>query len=164
MPGSGPSRLRDFHQAIRPLPVGTHVAEGTVNFFLRNLGIGASQNGRGFTFCRFEQLAIADEVRNLKARQPGLTGPEEFAWTAELKVKLGDLEAIIGTDHGIQSAFTLLRNFAPGHQNAMRFGRAAADASSQLVKLRQSEALGMFDHHYGRVGNIHADLDHRRGD
>ena len=36
---------------------------------------------------------------------------------------------------------------------------AAPDATAQLVKLRETEALGMLDHHQAGVGHIDADLD-----
>ena len=39
--------------------------------------------------------------------------------------------------------------------------RAPAHASAKLMHLRQTEALGLLDQHHGRVGNVHADFDHR---
>src|SRR5215813_13856865 len=32
------------------------------------------------------------------------------------------------------------------------------------MELRKAKAVGMFDDHHGRVGNIDADFDHSRGD
>ncbi len=32
------------------------------------------------------------------------------------------------------------------------------------MKLREPEALGMLDHHHGRLRHVDADLDHRGGD
>ena len=41
---------------------------------------------------------------------------------------------------------------------------AAADAAAQLVQLREPEALGVLDHHDGRLRHVDADFDHRGGD
>ena len=49
-------------------------------------------------------------------------------------------------------------------QQAGRRLGAAPDAAAQLVELRQPEALGVLDHHDGRVRHVDADLDHRGGD
>ena len=49
-------------------------------------------------------------------------------------------------------------------QQAGRALGAAADAAAQLVQLRQPEALGVLDHHHGRLRHVDADLDHRGGD
>ena len=46
----------------------------------------------------------------------------------------------------------------------MERSAAAADAAAQLVQLREAEALGMLDHHHGRLRHVDADLDHRGGD
>ena len=49
-------------------------------------------------------------------------------------------------------------------QQAGRVLGAAADAAAQLVQLREAEALGVLDHHHGRLRHVDADLDHRGGD
>ena len=41
---------------------------------------------------------------------------------------------------------------------------AAPDAAAELVELGDPEAIGVEDHHHGRVGHVDADLDHRGGD
>ena len=46
----------------------------------------------------------------------------------------------------------------------MGFGGAAADASAELVELREAEAFGVFDDHDGGVGDVDADFDDRGGD
>ena len=33
---------------------------------------------------------------------------------------------------------------------------------AQLMQLREAEALGVLDHHHGRIRHVHADFDHRR--
>ena len=40
------------------------------------------------------------------------------------------------------------------------FLRPAPDAPAQLMQLGQSELFGVFYHHQGRVGHVHAHLDH----
>ncbi len=46
----------------------------------------------------------------------------------------------------------------------MRFLRAASDAATQLVELRESETFGVFDNHDGCVWDIYTDFDHGCGD
>src|SRR2546423_7818108 len=38
------------------------------------------------------------------------------------------------------------------------------DAAPELVQLRQTKALGVFNYHHARIGNIDADLEHSRAD
>src|SRR4030042_1104983 len=45
----------------------------------------------------------------------------------------------------------------------MRLMLPAADATAELVELRQSESLRTLDDHNRRVGNIHADFDYGSG-
>src|SRR5699024_1165237 len=52
---------------------------------------------------------------------------------------------------------------AAGHQQTQaRFG-AAADASAQLMQLRDAEAVGVHDHHDRGIGHVDADFDHGGG-
>ena len=44
-------------------------------------------------------------------------------------------------------------------QDAMRFLPSASDPAAKLMKLRQAEAIGVFDHHHRCVRNVHADFD-----
>ena len=46
----------------------------------------------------------------------------------------------------------------------MRGPAAASDAATQLMQLRQTEPLGIVDHHDGRRRYVDANLDHRRRD
>ena len=50
-----------------------------------------------------------------------------------------------------------------GEQHAVAFGLAPAHTAPELVELRQAEPLGVFHHHAGGIGHIHAYLDHRGG-
>ena len=58
----------------------------------------------------------------------------------------------------------MLGDARPGDEDAVAFGCATADAAAKLVQLREAEALGMFDHHDGGVGNVDADFDDGGGD
>jgi hypothetical protein len=51
-----------------------------------------------------------------------------------------------------------------GHQDAVALCGAAADASAELVHLREAEALGVVDDHDGGVGDVDADFDDGGGD
>src|SRR6202022_3184048 len=121
-----------------------------------------SDGGRGFAFSSFEQLTIADEIRGLEAGHSSLTCAEEFSRAAKLEVEFGDLESVVGANQGIQPALSVFRNLSPGHEDAIGLGGAPADASAQLVKLGETEALCVLDHHNRGIGHIDSDFDHRR--
>src|ERR1700690_330787 len=93
--------LSYLYQSVGFLPVGAHVTEGAVDFFLRNLFAGAGQDGCGFALGGFEKLAVADQVGDLEAGHASLAGAEELARTAQLEVEFGDLEAVGSADHGV---------------------------------------------------------------
>ena len=81
-----------------------------------------------------------------------------------LQVFLGDAEAVLGV---AQDREPRLGGFAERRlveQQAGRVAGAAADAAAQLVQLREAEALGVLDHHDGRLRHVDADLDHGGGD
>jgi len=40
---------------------------------------------------------------------------------------------------------------------------ASADSAPELMKLRQAETVGAFNHHNAGIGNIDADFNHRSG-
>ena len=76
-------------------------------------------------------------LATVKAGHAGLARAEEFAGSAEFEIKFGDLEAVAGADHGLEAALAFFGDFAAGHENAVRLGSAAADASAKLVELRR---------------------------
>ena len=49
-------------------------------------------------------------------------------------------------------------------ENAVGFAAAPAHPAPQLVQRRQTVPLGVFNHHHGGVGHVHAHLDHGGGD
>src|SRR5262245_17276318 len=96
-------------------------------------------------------VAVAHEVAGAQLGQPGLPRPEEISRPAQLEVALRDREAVARRGHRLQP---LARVIGPGrliHQEAVRFPLAAPDAAAQLVQLRETEPLGVLDHHDGRV-------------
>ena len=56
------------------------------------------------------------------------------------------------------------RDARAGDENAVAFGRAAAHAATQLVQLREAEALGVLHDHHGGVGHVDANFNDRGGD
>ena len=46
-------------------------------------------------------------------------------------------------------------------QQAVTFDRPSPHATSKLMELCQSKALGIIDNHHAGIGNINADLDDR---
>src|SRR6202162_4202994 len=129
-------QLAYFDQAIGFMPVGAHVAQGSINFFFRDFFVGARQYRGRFALGGFQELAVANEVGDLKARHAGLTGAEKLTRTAQLKIEFGNLETVGSTNHGAETAFAVLGNFPAGHEDAKRFRGAPANASAKLVQLR----------------------------
>src|SRR5258708_696909 len=71
---------------------------------------------------------------------------------------------IVGERKGFEAGACFVGHADRADENAVGFLRAAANASAKLMQLRQAEALGMLDDHYGGVGNIDADFDYGGGD
>src|SRR6185369_835935 len=132
-PATTQTALSDLYQTVGFLPVGAHVAEGAVDFFLRYVLVGAGQDGGGFALGSLEKLAVADQVGDLEAWHTGLASAEEFTRAAQFEIELGDLEAVGGADHGVKAAFAILGDFSAGHENTERLGGSAADASAELM-------------------------------
>src|SRR3954451_23986005 len=105
-------------------------------------------------------------MRELQIRQAGLPRAEQLAAAAKLEVDLRQLEAV-GRAHerfetldgGVGQVLARARD-----QKAVRLLRSAADASAQLVQLREAEAVGFLHDHDRCVRDVDADFDHRRRD
>ncbi len=115
--------------------------------------------GEGLAPRLLEHGAVPEEIGDAELGQSGLPRAEEVAGPAQLEVDLGDLEAVIGSGHGGDPAFGVLRGRA-GEQDAVALPRAAAHPAAQLVELGEPEALGVLHEHDGGVGHVDADLDH----
>src|SRR5882762_5696995 len=121
----------------------------------------------------FKEFAVANRIGYVKTHFAGLPSAEKFSRPAQLQISFGNFKTVGGAHHGIEPR---LRNFviggrgaADGHsdrrdENAMGFLRAATDASAQLMKLRKTKSLGMFDDHDGGVRNVDTDFNHGCGD
>ena len=111
-----------------------------------------------------EQGPVHFDTRDAEARHAGLAGAEHVAFTTQAQVLLCDAEAILGLAQDFDAGLGGLAERRAVEQKTGRALTPAADSSTQLMDLRQAEALGMLDHHHGRLGNIDADLDHGGGD
>src|SRR5579885_3390656 len=143
---------------IAALPMRGKGAKDLAEFRVRSGGFG---EGKGFAAGELENFAIAEWIGDVKAEVAGLACAEKFAGAAKKKVGFGDFEAVGSADHGFETRFRSLCHVAGGDEYAMRFFCASADAAPQLMKLRKTEAIGVFDDHNGGVGHVHADLDDR---
>ena len=104
------------------------------------------------------------DARDAEARHAALPRAEHVAFAAQAQILLGDAEAVLGLAHDLEARLGGLAERRPVEQQAGRALAAAADAAAQLVQLRKAEALGMLDHHDGRLRHVDADLDHGGGD
>ena len=93
-----------------------------------------------------------------------MPGAEELAGAALLEVELGEREAILSLDHGVEAEVGFGGDGGAGDEDAEALGGAAADASAELVELGEAEAIGVFDDHDGGVGYVDANFDDGGGD
>src|ERR1700676_611900 len=126
--------------------------------------VGVFGQGEGFAAGLLEEFAVAERVGYLEAEVAGLAGAEEFARAAQLQIGFGDFESIVGADHGVEAGAGFLGGADGSDEDAVGFFSAAADASTELVQLREAETLGVLDDHYCGVGNVDAYFYYRSGD
>ena len=101
-------------------------------------------------------------IRQPELTKAALSGTQDFAAAAQLQIFFGNQKTVFGLFHDVK---TLMSGFAQGlpvKQQTSRRLKPAFDSSAQLVQLRQSETLGMFNHHNGGFRHIYADFNHRR--
>src|SRR5215469_4612350 len=120
-----------------------------------------SQHGCGLALRHFQQLPISDNVGDAKAWHSSLPRTEEFSRAPDFQIEFRDFESIVGSRHGVEALLALLADLAAGHQDAIRFCAASADAAPQLVKLCQSEALRVLDDHDSSIRYINANFNDR---
>src|SRR6185369_13207935 len=84
--------------------------------------------------------------------------------SAQFEILLGNNKAVTCLRHDAQPFLGDNGFLIAGQKYAETLLGATSDTSAQLMKLRQSESLGMFDHHHRRIRNVNADLDHCRRD
>ena len=106
-----------------------------------------------------EQLDVLGQPREAERLHARLAGAEHLPLAAQLEVDLGELEPVAVLGERAQP-----RRLLRPEQQAQRLVLAAADPAAELVQLRDPVAIGVLDEHHGRVRDVDADLDHRRGD
>ena len=94
---------------------------------------------------------------------PRLSRTQEIARAANLEIRIRDLEAVPGRSHRPKSRFALLAA-APGNQHTLPAIPATPDAPTKLMKLGETKAFGVLDHHQRRPRLIAAHLLDRRRD
>ena len=102
--------------------------------------------------------------RDAEAGQAALPRAEQVAFAAQPQIFLGDAEAVFGFAQDREPRLGGLAERRLVEQQAGGMAGPAADAAAQLVQLREPEALGVLDHHDGRLRHVDADLDHGGGD
>lgn len=102
------------------------------------------------------------ELGNLEVEHAMLERAVDFARAAELEVDFGESEAVVGAgDLGETLAWL---GAVGGDEIAGRGVLAATDATTELMKLGEAIAVGVFDGDNGGVGVINTDLYHSGGD
>ncbi len=99
--------------------------------------------------------------------KPDCSGPEQVAGPAELEVL--ERHAVAGAELGVvlehlQPALGVGIDGVGNHQIAVRTAVRPADATAQLVQLRQTERVGAVHEHRVRVRHVEAGLDDHRRD
>src|SRR5580698_10926872 len=102
------------------LPPRAQSNERSTDFYLRDFRIRSGHHGRGFALSQLQQLPVANQISHAEARHPRLPRAEELPWPTQFEIEFGDLKAVVGAHHGVETAFALFRYFAAGHQNAVR--------------------------------------------
>ena len=127
------------------------------------VGVGG-EVGLGVVAGKLYDLAIVGEVGDVEVEgDAALLGSFDVAGAAQLHVFLGNDETVVGLGHDLESVPGVVAELELGHEYAEALVGTSAHAASELVKLRESESLGVFDDHDGGVGHVHAHLDHGGG-
>ena len=114
----------------------------------------------GILIRRFDDSAIAHHIHQTKRRLPVLTCAEHVAFFALSKIDLGKLEAIFGHLHCTQT-LKCRRRLRTRDEIDSPGLFATSYTATQLMKLRKTETVGIFDDHDRGIGNIDAHFDDR---
>ena len=107
-------------------------------------------------------VEVAQDVCQPEVSHAGLAGTEHCPLPPQPQILLGQAEAIGGGHHCVDPGFTFLgAGFGDEHTRTPVL--AATHPSSKLVKLRQTEPVGILDDHDGGIGDVDSDFDDRRG-
>ena len=110
---------------------------------------------------RFDvELLVAHRVGDLESCFATLLLPEEIPHAAKSQISTRNLKAVVGVDENPQALVSLFTNVT--EQYAVRRLGTSSDAAAQLMQLRETEPLGMFDQHHRRIRNVDTHLDDGR--
>lgn len=104
-----------------------------------------------------DQLAVATQRRQTQIATTLLRGVHQRAFTAQVEVDLGELEAVGGGNQRLDPRVAALHLL--GDQPTRGCVRATAHSAAQLMQLGDAEPVGIDDDHHGCVGHVDADLD-----
>ena len=137
-----------------------HLGEGGVEVGMFSEGWVFEEDRSRFVAGDFDEAGVA-EVTHGDIGNAGLSESEEGARTADFQIFLGEEESVIALDEGIEAVVGAV---FPRQEEAVGGVCSASDAPAELVELRESESVGVFDNHDGRIGHINAHFDDRGGD
>src|SRR5438445_4062458 len=126
-------------QVVAALPVGRQGAEDALKGGVFG---GIFGEGESFAAGLLEELAVAQRICNMETKVAGLTRAEEFAGAADFEIGFSDFEAVGGAHHSVETGARFVGHADGADEDAVGFGGAAADATAQLMELREAEALG----------------------
>src|SRR5271157_6605805 len=129
-------------QVIAALPFARQETEHALKRFLLSRLFG---QGECFLAREFQEFAIAERVGNVETELAGLPGAKKLAGAAKLQIGFGNFKTVCGADHGFQACARIFGHAARRNQDAVGLLRAAADASTKLVELREAEAFRVLD-------------------
>src|SRR6266702_6626225 len=86
---------------------------------------------------RFDQVGVVVEIGKAQERRPALPGAEIFPGAAQQEILARDDKAVRVFENHAQALACGLAERILIEQDAHRFGRAAPDASTQLMELRE---------------------------
>src|SRR5262249_15115364 len=114
-----------------------------------------------FSLREREDISIEHQIRDPEFRHPRLASTGHFTGTAELKIDLCQAEAVDCRNHCLNALAGHVVQSAWRHPNAQGLLRATSDAAAQLMQLRESESLRMFDEHDGGIRHVDTHFDDR---
>ena len=91
---------------------------------------------------------MAREVRQAQGGEAALADAEHLAGAAQPQVLLGDAKAVVGRAQDLETRARRGRERLVIEEQASRCSGAPADPPAELVQLRETEALGVLDHHH----------------
>src|SRR5437763_385594 len=104
--------------------------------------------------CGADEFGMHLDAGNSKSGHSRLPGPKHVSLSTQFEILFGNAEAIFGVAHDRKASLGGLAQRSSIKQKASRPLCAPPDAPAQLMQLRKAEALGVLDHHDGRLGHV----------